>query len=73
LLRVQMAPVLSAAEGEAEAVSGFVLMLDNITRNFEAETRRDQMLIPSPRAAARPWPTCAPRPRCWSIPISIRS
>jgi DNA polymerase-3 subunit epsilon len=45
LLRVQMAPVLSAAEGEAEsAVSGFVLMLDNITRNFEAETRRDQML-----------------------------
>lgn len=45
LLRVQMAPVLSAAEGEAEStVSGFVLMLDNITRNFEAETRRDQML-----------------------------
>jgi DNA polymerase-3 subunit epsilon len=45
LLRVQMAPVLSAVEGEAEsAVSGFVLMLDNITRNFEAETRRDQML-----------------------------
>ncbi len=45
LHRVQMAPVLSAAEGEAEsAVSGFVLMLDNITRNFEAETRRDQML-----------------------------
>ena len=45
LLRVQMAPVLSAVEGEAEnAVSGFVLMLDNITRNFEAETSRDQML-----------------------------
>ncbi|MBL8459988.1 MAG: DNA polymerase III subunit epsilon, partial [Zoogloea sp.] len=45
LLRVQMAPVLSAVEGEAEStVSGFVLMLDNITRNFEAETRRDQML-----------------------------
>lgn len=45
LLRVQMAPVLSSAEGDGEAVvSGFVLMLDNITRNFEAETRRDQML-----------------------------
>ncbi|MBT9497267.1 MULTISPECIES: exonuclease domain-containing protein [Zoogloea] len=45
LLRVQMAPVLSAVEGEAESVvSGFVLMLDNITRNFEAETKRDQML-----------------------------
>ena len=45
LLRVQMAPVLSAVAGETDAVvSGFVLMLDNITRNFEAETRRDQML-----------------------------
>ncbi|WP_346287496.1 exonuclease domain-containing protein [Zoogloea sp.] len=45
LLRVQMAPVLSSPEGDGEAVvSGFVLMLDNITRNFEAETRRDQML-----------------------------
>ncbi|WP_408065736.1 3'-5' exonuclease [Zoogloea dura] len=45
LLRVQMAPVLSSAEGGGDAVvSGFVLMLDNITRNFEAETRRDQML-----------------------------
>ncbi len=46
LLRVQMAPVL-ATPGEADAepvVSGFVLMLDNITRNFEAETKRDQML-----------------------------
>ena len=46
LLRVQMAPVLTAAtEADGEtAVSGFVLMLDNITRNFEAETKRDQML-----------------------------
>lgn len=45
LLRVQMAPVLSSAEGGGDAVvSGFVLMLDNITRNFETETRRDQML-----------------------------
>ncbi|WP_088179542.1 exonuclease domain-containing protein [Zoogloea sp. LCSB751] len=45
LLRVQMAPVLGSGEAEGEpAVSGFVLMLDNITRNFEVETRRDQML-----------------------------
>ena len=45
LLRVQMAPVMSTTEGDAEGtVSGFVLMLDNITRNFESETRRDQML-----------------------------
>ena len=45
LLRVQMAPVRSASEVEGEqVVSGFVLMLDNITRNFEAETRRDQLL-----------------------------
>ncbi|WP_374247157.1 exonuclease domain-containing protein [Zoogloea sp.] len=46
LLRVQMAPVL-ATGGEPDAepsVTGFVLMLDNITRNFEAETKRDQML-----------------------------
>ncbi|ANQ85584.1 exonuclease domain-containing protein [Azoarcus olearius] len=55
LLRVQMAPVLTTA---AEALigdtaqpavaertmTGFILMLDNITRNFEAESRRDQML-----------------------------
>ncbi|WP_298596048.1 3'-5' exonuclease [Zoogloea sp.] len=45
LLRVQMAPVMSTTEGDAEGtVSGFVLMLDNITRNFESETRRDQLL-----------------------------
>ncbi|MBS0372025.1 MAG: DNA polymerase III subunit epsilon [Proteobacteria bacterium] len=45
LLRVQMAPVLGSGEAEGEpTVSGFVLMLDNITRNFEMETRRDQML-----------------------------
>lgn len=58
LLRVQMAPVLSVAsaaaaepaEGDAAAapaertLTGFILMLDNITRDFEAESRRDQML-----------------------------
>ncbi len=55
LLRVQMAPVLSVAkpQGEGEGAggeeaertqTGFILMLDNITRNFETESRRDQML-----------------------------
>ncbi|MBR0564913.1 DNA polymerase III subunit epsilon [Azoarcus sp. L1K30] len=47
LLRVQMAPVLSAAENDEareRSLSGFILMLDNITRTFEKESRRDQML-----------------------------
>ena len=45
LLRVQMAPVLApAAEGEDSALTGFILMLDNITSTFESESRRDQML-----------------------------
>ncbi len=55
LLRAQMAPVLSRSAGEAgengenggedeRAVTGFILMLDNITRDFETESRRDQML-----------------------------
>ncbi|HRQ59082.1 MAG TPA: exonuclease domain-containing protein [Azoarcus taiwanensis] len=55
LLRVQMAPVLAgigtggSSEDSAEAeaarrMTGFILMLDNITRNFESESRRDQML-----------------------------
>ncbi|KON80655.1 exonuclease domain-containing protein [Azoarcus sp. PA01] len=46
LLRAQMAPVLSVAqEGVAErSMTGFILMLDDITRNFENESRRDQML-----------------------------
>jgi DNA polymerase-3 subunit epsilon len=50
LLRVQMAPVRSAqaqaAEDPADRVelTGFVLMLDNITRDFEAESARDRVL-----------------------------
>jgi DNA polymerase III subunit epsilon len=53
LLRVQMSPVLAVQEeGEGNldgeeterAVTGFILMLDNITRNFESESKRDQML-----------------------------
>jgi DNA polymerase-3 subunit epsilon len=41
-----MAPVrAAAAEGAPEAViGGFVLMLDNITREFEEESSRDQLL-----------------------------
>jgi DNA polymerase-3 subunit epsilon len=48
LLRVRMAPVLSGAARDADGgergIGGYVLMLDNITRDFERETRRDQML-----------------------------
>jgi DNA polymerase III subunit epsilon len=50
LIRVQMAPVLSrprteAGEKEGERfLSGYVLILDNITRSFEAESQRDQVL-----------------------------
>ena len=46
LLRVQMAPVRSAnAEPGQEAVlNGFVLMLDNITSDFEQESARDRLL-----------------------------
>jgi DNA polymerase-3 subunit epsilon len=45
LLKVQMAPVrnVEAAGGAAE-ISGFVLMLDNVTRAFEEEHLRDQLL-----------------------------
>ncbi len=49
LIRVQMAPVLGEAGDAgpaqgARAVRGYVLILDNITRSFETESRRDQML-----------------------------
>jgi DNA polymerase III subunit epsilon len=48
LLRVQMAPVrvpsIDGGEGASVALSGFVLMLDNITREFEAEAAKDQVL-----------------------------
>lgn len=46
LLRVQMAPVRdpSAAPGHAAQLSGFVLMLHNITREFEHDSERDQLL-----------------------------
>ena len=45
LLRAQMAPVRSAEGGGAAApINGFVLMLDNITRDFEAESARERLL-----------------------------
>ena len=42
LLRVQMAPV-QAVEPHSE-LSGFVLMMENITRDFQSESARDQVL-----------------------------
>jgi DNA polymerase-3 subunit epsilon len=42
LLRVTMAPVRSATA--QDDLTGFVLVLDNITRQFEDESRRDQHL-----------------------------
>ena len=49
LVRVQMAPVLGSAsnvagEGTNDGISGFVLILDNITRRIEAGNRRDLLL-----------------------------
>jgi len=50
LIRVQMTPVLDPARAQAAApteertVGGYVLILENITRNFEIESRRDMLL-----------------------------
>ena len=44
LLRVQMAPVRTVDAGDSAHISGFVLMLDNVTRAFEEEHLRDQLL-----------------------------
>ena len=45
LLKVQMAPVRNVdSGGSASEISGFVLMLDNVTRAFEEEHVRDQLL-----------------------------
>jgi DNA polymerase-3 subunit epsilon len=46
ILRVTMAPVRGA--GAPYGISGFVLMQDNITRQFEDESRRRI-------GSARPW------------------
>lgn len=48
LLRVQMAPVRSgeavAAAGRRD-ITGYVLMLENVTRSYDEQTRRDQALL----------------------------
>jgi len=45
LLKAQMAPVRNVdAAGAAAEITGFVLMLDNVTRAFEEENLRDQLL-----------------------------
>ena len=44
LMRVQMVPVLAAQGDAASALSGYVLLLENVTRSVEAEARRDQAL-----------------------------
>jgi DNA polymerase III subunit epsilon len=45
LLRVQMAPVRrTGADADPEALDGFVLMVDNITRDFAAESERDRLM-----------------------------
>lgn len=51
LLRVRMSPVLAGtplgakeAEGAERHLTGFILMLENITAEFEIESRRDRMI-----------------------------
>lgn len=44
LLRVQMAPVREPGAAPTEPLNGFVLMLDNITRDLAEDTERDQLL-----------------------------
>ena len=44
LLRVQVAPVRPVGAASVDALDGFVLMLDNITRDFAAESERDKLL-----------------------------
>ncbi len=48
LIRVQMAPVLAAGSAQSAEpgpeVSGYVLLLENVTRSFDAESRRDEAL-----------------------------
>ena len=54
LIRVHMAPVMSADEAGRQQIGGYVLLLDNITRAVEKETRRDlvlQQLTEGSRAA----------------------
>ncbi len=44
LLRVQMAPVRAPEASDDTPLNGFVLMLDNITRDLAEDTERDRLL-----------------------------
>jgi DNA polymerase III subunit epsilon len=44
LLRVQLAPVRTVGSDDAGAIDGFVLMLDDISRDVAAESERDRAL-----------------------------
>ncbi len=44
LLRIQMAPVRAPEAAADEPLNGFVLMLDNITRDLAEDTERDRLL-----------------------------
>ncbi|MFC5302894.1 3'-5' exonuclease [Azospira restricta] len=44
LLRVHLAPVAGQEEGSAAGMTGFVLLLDDITASFETEGRRDALI-----------------------------
>jgi DNA polymerase-3 subunit epsilon len=49
LVRVQMAPILGAepggtSDGTPDGITGFVMLLDNITRRIESGSRRDTLL-----------------------------
>ena len=44
LLRVQMVPVRAGTAARGDGLSGYVLTIENITRNVEDEARRDQVL-----------------------------
>lgn len=44
LLRVQLAPVRESGASATEPLNGFVLMLDNITRDLAEDTERDRLL-----------------------------
>lgn len=44
LLRVQVAPVCDSTQGDTVTVTGFVLMLENMTRTSEEERKRAQQL-----------------------------
>ena len=44
LLRVQLAPVRAPDAAQDEPLNGFVMMLDNITRDLTEDTERDRLL-----------------------------